>query len=227
MRTHDATVRALLQELAGVQKPRHGAGANHRRGDEHVGMGLVVQEQRHLLATVHRHDAAGDVQNPAAASEGLEEGGIPQGPGLRPALDGLPGEDAAVPEVVPQPFIPTPSPERDGGLDLVWVQRQRVVPERRLIALHLAQQLLVRAAAHVGGNGSPPGGATDDLGQQVPAQQLLHHPEVLEGHGSPAGQTQRGAAQGTHRELRETLGSGQEVLVVCVVGLAHLLPQIL
>ena len=24
----------------------------------------------------------------------------------------------AVPEVVPQPFIPTPSPERDGGLDL-------------------------------------------------------------------------------------------------------------
>ena len=30
---------------------RHGAGANHRRGDEHVGMGLVVQEQRHLPAT--------------------------------------------------------------------------------------------------------------------------------------------------------------------------------
>ena len=31
------------------------------------------------------------------------------------------------------------------------------------------RRFLVRAAAHVGGNGSPPGGATDDLGQQVPA----------------------------------------------------------
>lgn len=70
--------------LAGVQQARHGARTDHGRSDEHVRMGLIVQEQRHLLAAVARHGAAGDVQDAASSLEGFQEGGLAQGPGPRP-----------------------------------------------------------------------------------------------------------------------------------------------
>mmetsp|Transcript_76344 Transcript_76344/g.218722 ORF Transcript_76344/g.218722 Transcript_76344/m.218722 type:complete len:343 (+) Transcript_76344:417-1445(+) len=202
---NDARLRASLQKLARVEQAGHGTRADHGRRHQNVRVRLVVQEQRHLLTALPPDGAAGDVQHTPRPQVGLQKRRLAQRPDLSPPLDGLSREHAALREVMPQSFKPRASPERYSGLNLVRVQLERIpLPTR--IHWHLAEQLIVSAAADIAGDRGTPRGPTDDFGQQAFPQQLLENAKVLEGHAAAAREAERGAAEGADSEFDEAPG---------------------